>query len=189
MTRLVANLLDMVRLEAGALQATKEWQPLQEVVGVALVLMEERLRGFEVTTRVPADLPLVPIDGLLIEQVLINLVENAVKYAPRGTRIEIGAVAEPGAVIVSVADRGPGIPHGEEVRIFEKFHRAVPDDAAGGVGLGLTISQGIVTAHGGRMWAENREGGGAVIRFTIPLEGTPPPMPQELAVGQGQAGA
>ena len=135
-----------------------------------------------------AEQAVMAIDGLLIEQVLINLVENAVKYAPRGTPIEIGAVAEPQAVIVSVADRGPGIPHGEEERIFEKFHRAVPDDAAGGVGLGLTISQGIVTAHGGRMWAENRADGGAVIRFTIPLEGTPPSVPQEVALGQGQAG-
>jgi two-component system sensor histidine kinase KdpD len=179
MTRLVANLLDMVRLEAGALHVNKEWQPLEEVVGVALVLLEERLQGHPVTTRLPPDLPLVPIDGLLIEQVLINLIENAVKYAPPATPIEIEASAGPGAVVVGVADRGPGIPPGEEMRIFEKFHRATDDDSAGGVGLGLTICQGIVAAHGGRMWAENREAGGAVFRFTLPIEGTPPPMPPE----------
>ena len=179
MTRLVANLLDMVRLEAGALHVSKEWQPLEEVVGVALVLLEERLKDHPIETHLASDLPLVPIDGLLVEQVLINLMENAVKYAPPATPIEISADAGAGSVIVSVADRGPGIPPGEELRIFEKFHRATDDDSAGGVGLGLTICQGIVAAHGGRMWAENREGGGAVFRFTLPIEGAPPELPPE----------
>lgn len=187
MTRLVANLLDMVRLEAGALHVNKEWQPVDEVVGVALVLLEERLKDHPVTTRLPEDLPLVPIDGLLIEQVLINLVENAVKYAPAGTPIDVEAAAGEGAVIVSVADRGPGIPKGEETRIFEKFHRATDDDGTGGVGLGLTICQGIVAAHGGRMWAENRADGGAVFRFTIPIEGTPPELPRESALPGAEA--
>ncbi len=183
MTRLVANLLDMVRLEAGALNVNKEWQPLEEVVGVALVFLEERLQGHPVAARIPADLPLVPIDGLLIEQVLINLIENAVKYAPGHSPIEIEAAPAPGGVVVGIADRGPGIPPGEETRIFEKFHRATDDDSAGGVGLGLTICQGIVAAHGGRMWAENRPGGGAVFRFTLPIEGTPPVLAAEAAAG------
>lgn len=187
MSRLVANLLDMVRLEAGALHVNKEWQPVEEVVGVALVLLEERLEGHPVATHVPADLPLVPIDGLLIEQVLINLIENAVKYAPEQTPIEIDATAVSDAVIVGVSDRGPGIPPGEEARIFEKFHRATDDDSAGGVGLGLTICQGIVAAHGGRMWAENREGGGAVFRFTLPIEGSPPQLPHESPLSSDRA--
>jgi two-component system sensor histidine kinase KdpD len=186
MTRLVANLLDMVRLEAGALHVNKEWQPLEEVIGVALVLLEERLRDHPVETRLAAGLPLVPIDGLLIEQVLINLIENAVKYAPAATPIEVAADAGDRAVIVSVGDRGPGIPPGEELRIFEKFHRATDDESTGGVGLGLTICQGIVAAHGGRMWAENRVGGGAAFRFTLPIEGTPPELPPELPVESGQ---
>ena len=151
----------------------------EEVVGVALVLLEERLKDHPIETHLASDLPLVPIDGLLVEQVLINLMENAVKYAPPATPIEISADAGAGSVIVSVADRGPGIPPGEELRIFEKFHRATDDDSAGGVGLGLTICQGIVAAHGGRMWAENREGGGAVFRFTLPIEGAPPELPPE----------
>jgi len=187
MTRLVANLLDMVRLEAGALHVNKEWQPLEEVVGVALVLLEERLRDHPVATHLPPGLPLVPIDGLLIEQVLINLMENAVKYAPPASTIEISADGGAQAVIVSVADRGPGIPPGEELRIFEKFHRATDDDSAGGIGLGLTICQGIVAAHGGRMWAENRVGGGAVFRFTLPMGGTPPELPPELPIHEEAA--
>jgi two-component system sensor histidine kinase KdpD len=176
MTRLVANLLNMVRLETGALQVQKEWQPLEEVVGVALIRLDERLAGRQVTTSLPPDLPLVPIDGLLIEQVLINLMENALKYTPTGTPIDISARADPRAVTVEVADRGPGLPPGEEGRIFEKFYRSREQGRAIGAGLGLTICRGIVTAHGGRIWAENRPDGGAVFRFTLPLTGPPPAL-------------
>ncbi|MFI5280128.1 MAG: DUF4118 domain-containing protein [Gemmatimonadales bacterium] len=174
MTRLIANLLDMVRLETGALAVHKEWQPLEEVVGIALIRLDERLTGRDVTTSLPADLPLVEIDGVLVEQLLINLIENAVKYSPAGSPLEISARAEPGAVVVSVADRGPGIPAEETERIFDKFHRVPASGAGSGVGLGLTICRGIVSAHGGRIWAENRPDGGAVFRFTLPLTGPPP---------------
>jgi len=174
MNRLVANLLDMVRLESGALEVQREWQPLEEVIGLALIRLGDRLGGHQVVTNVPSDLPPVLIDGLLIEQVLINLVENALEFAPEGTPIEISARAAPQAVTVEVADRGPGIPSGEESRIFEKFYRTREQAPGGGAGLGLTISRGIVTAHGGRIWAENRPGGGAVFRFTLPLGDRPP---------------
>jgi two-component system sensor histidine kinase KdpD len=174
MNRLVANLLDMVRLESGALEVQREWQPLEEVIGLALIRLGDRLGGRQVVTNVPSDLPPVLIDGLLIEQVLINLVENALEFAPEGTPIEISARAAPQAVTVEVADRGPGIPSGEESRIFEKFYRTREQAPGGGAGLGLTISRGIVTAHGGRIWAENRPGGGAVFRFTLPLGDRPP---------------
>jgi two-component system sensor histidine kinase KdpD len=174
MNRLVANLLDMVRLESGALEVQREWQPLEEVIGLALIRLGDRLGGRQVVTNVPSDLPPVLIDGLLIEQVLINLVENALEFAPEGTSIEISARAAPQAVTVEVADRGPGIPSGEESRIFEKFYRTREQAPGGGAGLGLTISRGIVTAHGGRIWAENRPGGGAVFRFTLPLGDRPP---------------
>jgi len=110
---------------------------------------------------------------VLIEQVFINLLENAVKYTPSGTPIEITATAVDGAVRVDVADHGPGLPAGEEARIFEKFYRVPAATATGGVGLGLTIVRGIITAHGGRIWAENRPGGGALFRFTLPLSGPP----------------
>ena len=174
MNRLIGNLLDMIKLESGALQVQRDWQPLEEPIGVALIRLEERLRDHPVKVGLPPDLPLVPIDGVLIEQVFINLLENAVKYTPSGTPIEISAAAVNGTVRVDVADRGPGLPPGDEERIFEKFYRAPGATATSGVGLGLTICRGIITAHGGRIWAENRVGSGAVFHFTLPLVGAPP---------------
>ncbi len=175
MNRLIGNLLDMIRVETGALEVQRDWQPLEEIVGVALIRLEERLKGHPVQVTLPPDLPLLWADGLLLEQVFVNLLENAAKYTPAGTPIEISAAAGDGAVTVDVADRGPGVPAGEEARVFDKFYR-VPGapTAGGGVGLGLTICRGILTAHGGRIWAETRPGGGAVFRFTIPLTGHPP---------------
>ncbi len=175
MNRLIANLLDMIRVESGALKVQKEWQPLEEPVGVALIRLQDRLREHPVQVRLPPDLPLVPMDGVLIEQVFVNLLENAVKYTPPSTPIEISASQIDGRVRVDVADRGPGIPPGEEARIFDKFYRVVGEGPVSGVGLGLTICRGIITAHGGRIWAENRPGGGAVFRFTLPLGSEPPP--------------
>ncbi len=177
MTRLVANLLDMVRVESGALAVHRGWHVLEEVVGVALLRAGERLAGRPVTTDLPATLPLVPIDDVLIEQVLINLLENAAKYTPAGSPIEISASARRSEVLVTVADRGPGVPTEESEKIFEKFHRAAR--GAGGVGLGLAICRGIIKAHGGRLWVDAREGGGAAFRFTLPIIGTPPDFERE----------
>ena len=111
--------------------------------------------------------------GILIEQVLVNLFENAVKYTPPSTTIELTASGGGDEVIVEVADRGPGLMAGDENRVFDKFYRARPT-TTGGVGLGLTICRGIVEAHGGRIWAQNRLGGGASFFFTLPLPGQPP---------------
>ncbi|HUL50815.1 MAG TPA: sensor histidine kinase KdpD [Gemmatimonadales bacterium] len=174
MNRLIANLLDMIRVESGALQVQKEWQPLEEPVGVALIRLEERLRGRPVNVHLSPDLPLIPVDAVLIEQVFVNLLENAAKYTPAGTPIDISAVAHDGVMTVEVADRGPGIPPGEETKIFDKFYRSSSATSASGVGLGLTISRGIIMAHGGRITAQNRPGGGAVFRFTLPISGPPP---------------
>ena len=176
--RLLKNLLDMMRIEAGAVHLNKEWHPLDEIVGAALSRLEERLRNVTVRTTFPPDLPMVQIDGVLMEQVVINLLENGVKYAPPGSVIEVSASAGNKEVVVEVADRGQGIPVGEEVRIFDKFYRAKPA-REGGVGLGLTICRGIIEAHGGRIWAENRTGGGAVFRFAIPLSEEQPPIATE----------
>ena len=170
LNRLVRNLLDMTRLEAGALKVHEELQPIEEVVGAALGRMEDRLRGREVETRIPADLPLVAFDSALIEQVLINLLENATKYTPAGSPIEVAARAQDGVVEVEVSDRGPGVIPRDAERVFDKFYRA-HEGEGGGVGLGLTICRGIVAAHGGRIWVETRAGGGASFRFTLPLEG------------------
>ncbi|HSB55305.1 MAG TPA: sensor histidine kinase KdpD [Gemmatimonadales bacterium] len=180
MNRLIRNLLDMIRVETGSLQVQKEWQPLEDAVGVSLIRLGERLQSHPVSVQLPPDLPLVPLDAVLLEQVFINLLENAAKYTPDGSPIEISAVASPGVVTVSVADRGPGLPPGGEERVFEKFYRGEDAPPGKGVGLGLTIARGIVTAHGGRIWAETRPEGGAVFRFTLPLTGTaPPPIPVE----------
>ena len=184
MGRLVANLLDMIRVEAGTLQVHKEWQLLSDVVGVALLRTEEQLRGHPVTTAFPADLPLVPMDEILLEQVFVNLLENAAKHTPAGTPIEVGASSRPGEVVAYVADRGPGLPPGEEETIFRKFHRG--GGSAGGIGLGLTICRGIVTAHGGRIWAENRSGGGAMFRIALPIAGTPPQLVAEESIPNRQ---
>jgi two-component system sensor histidine kinase KdpD len=126
-----------------------------------------------VTTRLPPDLPLVAIDDVLVEQLLVNLLDNAVKYTPPESPITIIATATDRAVTVEVADRGPGLPPGEEDRVFEKFYRGQPTSGRG-VGLGLAICQGIVRAHGGRIWAQNLPEGGVAFLFTLPITGTPP---------------
>ncbi|NTU77929.1 MAG: sensor histidine kinase KdpD [Chloroflexales bacterium] len=186
LNRLLSNLLEMTRLEAGAVQVRKEWQPLEEVVGVAVARVadgEERpglLPGERpLMIDLPSDLPLIPLDGILIEQVLVNLLENAVKYTPEGTPITLRAQRAGAAVEVAVADQGSGLAPGDERRVFDKFYRGGTDRSRGNVGLGLAICQGMVEAHGGRIWAENRPEGGAVFRFTLPIEGTPPQMPPE----------
>ena len=175
MERLIGNLLDMTRLEAGGLALRKEWQPLQEVVGSALHHLDRRLRGRVVKTHLPADLPLIQIDAVAVEQVLVNLLENAVDHTPKTACIEVSASAVDGEIVVEVADDGAGLPPGTESRVFEKFFRAVPAESRNGIGLGLAISRGIVEAHGGTIIAANRPiGGGAVFRFTLPRTSTPP---------------
>jgi two-component system sensor histidine kinase KdpD len=176
LNRLVSNLLDMTKIESGAIRVQKEWQPLEEVVGAALTRLEGRLASRSVQVVVPTGLPLVPLDGVLIEQVVINLLDNALKYTPPGSPIAIEAQRGAEGVTIGVADQGPGIPPGDEARIFEKFYRA-SSVAGRGSGLGLAICKGIVEAHGGRIWAEHRTGGGAAVRFTLPLDGPPPPEP------------
>jgi len=174
LNRLVQNLLEMTRLESGALQVHTEWHSVEEVVGAALGRFSKALARRPVTTHVPPELPLVPMDDVLIEQVLINLIDNALKYTPAESPIEVTAEDGGGAVLIEVADRGPGLPPGEERRIFEKFHRAEAGPTVRGAGLGLAICRGIVHAHGGRIWAENRSGGGVTVRFTLPVKEAPP---------------
>ena len=125
-----------------------------------------------------ADLPLLHVDPVLVEQLLANLLENAAKYTPAGTPIDIAAQVLPGRVAVEVADRGPGIPAGEEAKLFDKFYRLQREAAQSGVGLGLAICKAIVAAHGGTISAANRAGGGAVFRFELPA-GEPPGMEPE----------
>nr|WP_255719720.1 DUF4118 domain-containing protein [Pelomonas sp. P8] len=176
MSALVANLLDMARLQSGAVQLNRQWLPLQEVVGSALASVEETLAGRDVTVALPADLPLVQLDAVLIERVLVNLLENAAKYAPGPIRIAARVAGR--HLELDVADQGPGFPAGREAQLFEKFERGDRESATPGVGLGLAICKAIVEAHGGRISAHNLPAGGACVRVELPL-GQPP---QELAV-------
>ncbi len=164
----------MTRLEGGAISVRKEWQPIEEIIGVVLNRLNRQLNNLVVEMHLDPELPLVPIDDLLIQQVLMNLLENAIHFAPPGSRIDLSATAGDNEVKVEVADRGPGLKPGDEERVFEKFYRAAADGSRSGAGLGLAICRGIVDLHSGRIWAENRPDGGAAFCFTIPLVGRPP---------------
>ncbi|MBX3273640.1 MAG: sensor histidine kinase KdpD [Sandaracinaceae bacterium] len=178
LARLVSNLLDMTRVEAGTLEVKKEWIPLEEVVGSALARMAEELREREVEVVVARD-AMAPMDPVLLEQVLVNLLGNAAKHTPAGTPIEVRAGTDSDRAWLEVADRGPGIAPGLEARIFDKFFRG--DARTSGAGLGLAICRGIVVAHGGAIHAANRAGGGVTFRLTLPVEGAPPVVPTEPA--------
>ena len=172
LNRLVANLLDMSRIEAGALKPEKEWYPLDELIHDVQGRMQPLLQGREVHTDLPDDLPPVELDYLQIDQVLTNLLENAIRHTPPGTPIDISVQLCDDSIMVSVADRGPGVPPADTERIFDKFYRVLSSESAArtaGSGLGLAVSRGLIEAHGGRIWVENRPGGGAVFRFTLPL--------------------
>ena len=177
LNRLVANLLDMTRLQAGALELRKQWQPVEEVIGASLARLSRQLKDHPVTTHVASDLPFAPLDDLLVQQVLVNLLENAARHTPANTPIEVSARHEGDSIVIEVADRGPGLPPGDPNRLFEKFYRAGESKTRTGAGLGLAICRGVVQLHGGKIQAENRTGGGAVFRFSLPLEGTPPALP------------
>jgi len=174
--RLVGNLLDVTRLESGTLEPKREWVPLEEVVGSALTRLERKLEGRNVSTEIPDALPLLSADPVLLEQVFVNLLENAVKHTPAGSPIEIRARETGGALEVEVSDRGPGLPSGSETQVFEKFYRG-PHAGRRGAGLGLSIARGIAQAHGGSVTAENRPEGGALFRVTLPPAGTAPSVP------------
>jgi two-component system, OmpR family, sensor histidine kinase KdpD len=175
--RLLSNLLDMTRLESGAAVARKEWVPLEELVGAALTRMESRLGSRDVRISLAQDLPLLPVDPVLMQQLFVNLLENAAKYTPDGTAIEVRAERGAESVVVEVADHGPGIPAGEEERVFERFHRGSHPGIAG-AGLGLPICRGIAHAHGGSLVACRHEGG-ACFRLTLPVAGEPPRVEDE----------
>jgi two-component system sensor histidine kinase KdpD len=175
LNRLVTNLLDMTRLESGAVGLRRGWHSIEELVGAALGRIEPALRGRVVAVDVPADLPLVALDDVLVEQALFNLLDNAVRYSPAGSPIDVAARATTDALRVTIADRGPGIAAGAEERVFEKFAR-VSDDRSGS-GLGLAIVRGIALAHGGSARAEARPGGGSVFTLELPRVGEAPPAP------------
>ncbi|MGC1816718.1 MAG: ATP-binding protein, partial [Casimicrobiaceae bacterium] len=176
--QLVDKLLEMARLQAGRVELHLDWQSLEELLGSALQALAAPLAGRPIELSLPEDLPLVRCDGVLIERVLVNLLENAAKHTPAGTPIRIAAVTAADVVQVTVEDRGPGLPLGRESAIFDKFTRGASESIVPGIGLGLAICRTIIEAHGGTIWAENRDGGGARFTFTLPA-GTPPPIESE----------
>lgn len=178
MSALVSNLLDMAKLQSGSVQLNRQWMPLQEVVGTALANMEESLTGREVGVELPAELPLLQLDAVLIERVLVNLLENAAKYTPPGSPIRISARVAGRQMEIDIADEGPGFPAGREAQLFDKFERGDRESSTPGVGLGLAICKAIVEAHGGRISAHNGARGGACVRMELPL-GQPPAQVRE----------
>jgi two-component system sensor histidine kinase KdpD len=177
LSRLVDNLLEMTKIEAAGLKVHKQWEVVEEIVGAALQRLDSALQGRTVTTHIPADLPMVEMDGLLIEQVLVNLLDNALKYSPEGSPLDIRVTHDSRCLSISLHDHGPGIRTGDEERIFEKFYRSgTPDKELQrrGSGLGLAICKAIVETHGGRIQAENRSNGGACFTFFLPATRKPP---------------
>ena len=171
LNRLVGNLLDITRLEAGGLHLHREACDVQELIGSSLEQVGSPLINRQVKVEMPGKLPLVPLDFVLFSRVLVNVIDNAVKYSPPEKPIEIKARVSHQNLEVSVADRGEGIPEEDLARIFDKFYRVQRPDNVSGTGLGLSISKGIVEAHGGSIRAENRRGGGAIFTVSVPLEG------------------
>jgi two-component system, OmpR family, sensor histidine kinase KdpD len=169
LSRLVGNLLDITRFESGVVDLRRDLYPLEEIVGTALQRLERQIEGRVLVVSLPESLPAVFVDDVLIGQVLVNLIENALKYTPSETPLEIAAESAGDAVILEVRDRGPGIATGEEERIFEKFYR-VQEKSRRGAGLGLAICRAILQAHRGSIVALNREGGGAIFRVRLTRE-------------------
>jgi two-component system, OmpR family, sensor histidine kinase KdpD len=183
LNRLVGRLLELTRLESGRLTSRPGLQAIDEAIGSALYRLEKELGSRSVRTHVPEEVPLTTFDPILIEQVMINLVENVIRHTPANSPIYISAWVHEEDIIVEVADRGPGVPTGDEERVFEKFYRVGGHrQGDGGMGLGLTLCRAIIAAHDGRIWLDNRPDG-AVVRFTLPIQDdatTEQPSPESL---------
>lgn len=180
MNRFVNNLLDMARLESGMLQLKKEWCDVQDVIGVAVSRMGETLTNRPLKIHVEPDLPLIQADFVLIEQVLINLLDNALKYSQPGSEIAISARQTGKHLTISVADRGQQIPEEDLAKIFDKFYRLNSPLQVSGTGLGLAICKGLIEAHGGTIWAENNPTGGVIIAFNLPMSDQLPGLDKKV---------
>jgi two-component system sensor histidine kinase KdpD len=181
LNRLLENILQMSKLDAGVAASNMQWHVLEEVIGSALHRTRRELAEHEVAVDLPADMPLLWLDGLLMEQVFVNLLENAARYTPVGTKVRVSASIDSRFVRISVADNGPGFPKGAENRIFDKFFRATPSaDGGRGSGLGLAICRAIATNHGGEINAQNRSSGGAEFVLRLPIRKDSPQIPLDV---------
>ncbi len=166
LNRVVNNLLDMNRLESGVIRPKREWCDVRELLQSAVDIEHESINGRDIRLDVPEEVPLALVDHTLIEQAVAKLLANAGSHTAPNLPIEIDAEYTNENLLISVSDRGPGIPPEATERLFEKFYRG-DNRKTGGLGLGLSIARGLIEAHGGRLTAENRDGGGA--RFVIRL--------------------
>jgi two-component system sensor histidine kinase KdpD len=180
MSEQVAKVLQMTRLECGAIELERDWDSIADIAGAALARLRQRLAHHRVIVELPNDLPLVRVDATLIDQALANLLENAAKHTPPGTLVRLRAKVQAQEIVVSVEDFGPGLTDAELEGVFAKFQRAAPEATGSGVGLGLAICRAIVALHGGRVWAEQLPGGGTAFRFALPVEAAPE-VPLETA--------
>jgi two-component system sensor histidine kinase KdpD len=169
----VSDLLEMTRLHSGRVELDRQWYPAEELVGAAIERCKRQLANHRVHTRLDPQLSLLHVDGVLIEKLLVNLLENAAKYTPAGTLVTIVGQNAPDAIVLHVEDEGPGLPAGDEERIFDKFYRADREGAVTGSGLGLSICRAIAQMHGGSISAANRPSGGAAFTVTLPAEPAP----------------
>jgi two-component system sensor histidine kinase KdpD len=186
LNRYVANLLDMTQLDAGALEPKRQSCDLKDLIGAALRRTAKQLAGHKVTINVPDSLPLLLLDDALMEQVLVNLLDNAAKHTPAGSGIEITAARHTFSIVITIRDEGPGVPEEDLQRVFDKFFRVRDGERARtGTGLGLAICRGFVEAMGGRIYARNRDDGHGA-EFIIELSPdvvvvTPQPQPASAA--------
>ena len=169
LNHLIANLLDVPRIEAGAMKLCKQASDVQDLVGAALEQLGGRANSHAISIDAPKGLPFVSVDFGLIVQTLVNVLDNALKYSSPGSPIEITGQKVGNEVHLEVADSGVGIPAQDLTRVFDKFYRIQCPDNVAGTGLGLAICKGIVEAHGGRIAAVNRPGGGTIIRLMLPV--------------------
>jgi two-component system sensor histidine kinase KdpD len=183
MNRLVGNLFDMARWQSGKVQLKKEWYDIMEIIGIALNDIRRSLHNRPVKIDIEPELPLIQIDRGLIEQVLVNMIDNAIKYSSNETEIIIRAFRQREELLVSVQDQGEGIPKTELHAIFDQFYRGKTSQAVKGTGLGLTICKAIIDAHGGRIWAESEKDLGTKITFTLPIA---VPFPQNFSGDNGE---
>lgn len=180
MQQLVDNLLAMARLQQGGVHLHRVWLPVEELVGSALVQLRERLAGHALQTQLPMDLPLLHMDAVLMERVLVNLLDNAIKYTPAGTAILVRAQYDGSACVLSVQDAGPGLPaHVPAAHLFEPFTRGHAESAVAGMGLGLALAQRIVQAHGGSLQAAPAQPGPGTV-FSVRL-----PVPEQPTLDDG----
>lgn len=179
MSDLTIKILEMARLEAGEVALNRQWYALEEIIGSALRRLDKKFKNRQVNILMADHLPLIHVDAVLLQQVMVNLLDNADKYSPQGLPIDISVEITPAGFSIAVADRGPGIPDGLQKKIFDKFFRIHAESAQSGVGLGLSICRAIVEAHDGKIQATNRNGGGALFQLYLPILEKPPGIEPE----------